>query len=225
MRRSIELNLLRPYLTLEDLDVSLRQLVQSMLNGPATRANASRIAEKTPENCLYYLDLLDLFPDAVAIHVVRDARAVLASMLRVRARYVAEASEVPENIRTVEVMIETIRSHLVAGVLAAEREPERILLLRFEDLVRDPETTCRQLCKRTDLEYDKAMLSPDAQQHDAEYLVQLGSPWYSMSEYRRGIESARLDGRQHELDLRELNALASGFRGDRDLLGALGYIF
>jgi protein-tyrosine sulfotransferase len=62
------------------LDHTLRAAISTLLDGAGEKA--PRIAEKTPHNLLF-MDLLGrVFPRAVFVHVIRDGRAVAASLIR-----------------------------------------------------------------------------------------------------------------------------------------------
>jgi len=66
-----------------------------------TESDRSRFAEKTPSNCLRLPFIHALYPDARIIHLVRDGRAVVASMRRMlakspdRGRLAARLKETP----------------------------------------------------------------------------------------------------------------------------------
>jgi 2-polyprenyl-3-methyl-5-hydroxy-6-metoxy-1,4-benzoquinol methylase/tetratricopeptide (TPR) repeat protein len=66
--------------TPERLDAGVRSFLEALLTGLAPAG--TRLAEKTPHNVMH-IDLLSrLFPRARFIHLVRDGRAVVASLLR-----------------------------------------------------------------------------------------------------------------------------------------------
>lgn len=104
--------------------------------------------DHTPENLKYAVTLAALFPRARFIHLLRDPRAVAASMLAV------DWSQ--------KQVYGAARSWLrqVAWALAAETAlPGRVLRVRFEDLVTAPETELRRICAFCGLDYDPAMLA------------------------------------------------------------------
>lgn len=61
---------------------ALRCLASSvLLSITKQKPNARFIVEKTPAHCAYASDILDLFPDAMFIHLVRDPRSVVSSLI------------------------------------------------------------------------------------------------------------------------------------------------
>jgi protein-tyrosine sulfotransferase len=119
-----------------------RAFVRALLQG--TAPVGKRVAEKTPHNLLHTAELARLFPRARFIHVVRDGRAVTASLLRQRwmdpntgeplawCRDVAHASAYWAEV------VEVVRNQATAA-------PERFLEVRYEELVCRPEATMRRV--------------------------------------------------------------------------------
>ena len=104
--------------------------------------------DATPSNKNYLLTLLRLFPDARAIHIVRDGRAVAHSVMR--------RDWGPNTVITAAYWW---LGHLSHG-LAAEQSltSDRIKRIQYEALVRHPKDTLVDLCRWLDLEYSERML-------------------------------------------------------------------
>ncbi|WP_022834369.1 sulfotransferase family protein [Salisaeta longa] len=108
-----------------------------------------RWGEKTPHN-LFYADVLTaMFPSAVLLHVVRDPRAVVHSMNTI-AYYAHDPVLNALNWR--QAIQEGI--HRMQGVPSS-----RVMTLRYEDLVADPEAVLRDVCDRLGEAFDPAMLA------------------------------------------------------------------
>jgi hypothetical protein len=106
--------------------------------------------DHTPLNARVAATLLEMFPAARFIHIVRDGRAVAASVLPL--------TWGPNTVeRSAHWWIE-----LVAFGLALESwGRERVMRVRYEDLVGDPESTVRSLSAFTGLSFDPVMLRAD----------------------------------------------------------------
>lgn len=115
------------------------------------RPERERWIEHSPWNTQFAPTLFDLFPEARLIHLVRDGRAVAASIMRVEWG--------PNEIHFAAPWW----AHRLAFGLAAESHygPERARRVRYEDLVLDPEGTLRDLCEFLGLEFEPAMLAAD----------------------------------------------------------------
>ena len=107
--------------------------------------------DHTPENVKYLQTLFELFPDAKGIHIVRDGRAVSASVL-------------PLDWGPNTIMQSAYDwSQKVLFGIAAESVfgKERIYHVRYEALVHEPENVLKELCDWLDIDYDPLMLRND----------------------------------------------------------------
>jgi hypothetical protein len=116
------------------------------------RAGKSVWVEKTPGH-LHFLDRIEsLVPDALFIHLVRDGRATVASLVRA-------ARERPEAWRwagSVDACID--RWNRCIAVTAARAGSPRHHVVRYETLVAAPEAELRRLCDVLGVAYEDAML-------------------------------------------------------------------
>ena len=112
------------------------------------------IGEKTPAHFRHVDTLLDWFPDARVIHMIRDPRAVYVSEVKRRTaipdtlpyRWLAR---VPPAMRAL-ILVQVARTWAEAvnhHRRNARRYPDRYRLVRFEDLVREPEQVVADLCR------------------------------------------------------------------------------
>lgn len=114
----------------------------------ARERGKSRYADKTPQHVLHIELLAGAFPEARFVHLVRDGRNVVPSLL--------ESQHGPTRFAD---GVDYWRRRVVAGRRAGERlGPTRYLEVRYEDLVDDPEPRLRELCAFLDLDYGPEML-------------------------------------------------------------------
>jgi hypothetical protein len=114
-------------------------------NGERTR----RWVEKSPYNEYYARQIFEWWPEARCIHIVRDPRDNYLSYRRKHPDWTAEffAANWTRSTR--------------AGLDNRERYgPQRYLMIRFEDLVRDPEAQVRALTDFLEIEWDNALFAP-----------------------------------------------------------------
>lgn len=101
---------------------------------------------KTPTNTENMDRLKRLFPDSRFIVIVRDVRDVALSWRRKWGKDDLLAAAKWER-------------RLKRGRELAAAMPDEVLFLRYEDLLDDLETTCRQICAFLELEWDPEMLT------------------------------------------------------------------
>ena len=129
------------------------------------------LGEKTPTHFNYIPKLLEWFPEARIIHTFRDPRAILASelkkmrkkgkegpkrLLRSVPGWMLEPFELPaELIHTTRSWLDAARWH----TYCEERYPKNYTLVRFEDLVTEPEREIRRLCGFLNLPFKQEMVT------------------------------------------------------------------
>jgi Sulfotransferase family len=125
---------------------------------------AARFGEKTPVNVRYLDDLVAIFPRARIVHIIRDPRAAVASALRM--------PWYPK-----EVVTNSLKWYLDvrAAKLFAEKHPDLIYEVRYEDLVSEPRRELERICDFLGESFDERML----QYHEgAEQVVSMKhEPW------------------------------------------------
>ncbi len=119
--------------------------------------------EQTPRNIFYAEQLLELYPQARLIFMVRDPRAVLASqknrwqIRKLGARNVPYSEVIRIWFNYHPVTMSSLWTRATAAALRLEAHP-RVRLLRFEDLVDEPEQTIRDLCAWLQIDFQTGML-------------------------------------------------------------------
>ncbi len=127
----------------EDGRVVVADVYRWMIGVPPGKAWSGN---KTPTNTENMDKLARLFPDCRFVVIVRDARDVALSWRRKWGKDERLAAAKWER-------------RLRRGRELAQEMPERVLFLRYEDLLDDIETTCRQICTFLELEYTPEMLT------------------------------------------------------------------
>jgi hypothetical protein len=110
-----------------------------------------RWGDKTPRYMRAMPRITKALPEARFVHLIRDGRDVALSQ---RERILDGQST------SMRAMGERWRRRIAAAREGAAEIPERSYMeLRYEDLVADPETALRRICKFVELDFDPAMLA------------------------------------------------------------------
>ncbi len=119
-----------------------------------------RLVLKSPTHSFRIKTLLELFPDARFVHIVRDPHVVFSSTVNLwKSLYRNHGLQTPTFAGLEEHVFETF-SRLYAKLEEGERlvAPGRFHELRYEDLIRDPEGQMRLLYDRLGLDgFDAAL--------------------------------------------------------------------
>jgi hypothetical protein len=129
---------------------SYELLYRFMLEAFAEEQGASRLGEKTGANLRYLDRLAMLFPNCRIVHIVRDPRAVVASKLKLP----WSSHDVVTNALKWKADVGCARRFATQSGSATGR----LLEVRYEDLVMQPEHSARVLCEFIGEPYDERML-------------------------------------------------------------------
>ncbi len=155
-------------------DRSERAIFSAVMDAYAQRKGKRISGEKTPAHLRFVPTLMDWYPGGRAIHMMRDPRAIYASEVRRRRQ---DPGGLPYRlldhlgpVLDAFVLVETTISW-AEGARRWRRYrrdlPTRYRLLRFEDLVSEPQREIAALCDFLGVAFDPQML----QQH----VVSMGS--------------------------------------------------
>ena len=138
-------------------------LFEAFLHHSAAKNNRTIPCDQTPRNVFYIADILELYPNARIVNMIRDPRDVLLSQKRKWKRRFLGGSDMP--------MKETFRdwmnyhpitiSHIWrTAVTAAEQllQHDRVTSVYFEELLAQPEVTVKRLCEFVGITYTREML-------------------------------------------------------------------
>jgi hypothetical protein len=116
-----------------EFDARLREFYCGLFERHALAQGKQRWGEKTPFHARHMAEMASVFPDAVFVGIVRHPGAVVHSLVRKFHYEAADAAAYWDDTNK-----EILRRGLELG-------DERFALLRYEDLVQDPEPTMREL--------------------------------------------------------------------------------
>ena len=134
---------------------SFRSIFDILLTAYAARLGKPRPGEKTPGNYRYLDTLLDWYPHARVLYMVRDPRGVVASW---------EAHGRPWTDKP----LVTIASRWRRAAERAERwaRDDRVAVVRYEALATAPEPELRRICEHLDEPFAAAMIERPATADD-----------------------------------------------------------
>ena len=129
-----------------------------------TKAAGARIAcEQTPRYLFYLEEIIEAFPGSRVIVMIRDPRAVLVSQANKWRRRFLGATNIPsrEALRSWANYHPFLIAKLWASCSKVSRRyarDERVMEVRFEDLLADPEAVVRQMAEHVRLPFSEQML-------------------------------------------------------------------
>ena len=113
-------------------------VVEDLLRRFRELDDGRRLLEKTPSNAIRVEFIDRLFPDSLFLHVLRDGRDTVASLMArgVRLKYAGR---------------QWVGAHRSAFAAFQRLPPERVVIARYEDLLREPVQTLLTISERLQL--------------------------------------------------------------------------
>jgi hypothetical protein len=151
-----EINLYPAYQAVVDLPKSercLARVIDQVFKCYAAQQfpDASSWGDQSPIHTFFLPWIVPVFPQARYLHLVRDGRDAIASLIE-RGKFIEGGISLEE--ATYRWMTSIDRSRVVQKRLG----PSQFLEVRYEDLVSEPTKTLEQICAFVDLEYKACML-------------------------------------------------------------------
>ena len=138
-------------------------LFETFLHHIAAENGKTIPCDQTPRNVFYIADILQLYPKARVVNMIRDPRDVLLSQKRKWKRRFLGGSDMPMK----ETFRDWVNYHPITisyiwrtAVTAAAQflQHERVTSVYFEELLAHPEATVEHLCDFVGITYTQAML-------------------------------------------------------------------
>lgn len=230
LRGKINTSIAREYIniicTKEEVDGYLASFVEDIFLRLADKKQCEFYSEKTPTNILVFSELIELFPEAHFIQVLRDPRSIVSSMQQVRKRAIEKGLNRPYFIENSRASISYIKRCVAAGFLASKNEPDKVLTIVYEELLGSPEKETQKICKFLGIEWSEKMLYPGEKNHLGEQAITVksGEMWYDKNMYNRNIDAGTTLKWQKNLTLGQQIKILLAFK-DFSELESCGYDF
>lgn len=143
---------------LETTESTPRELLDSYLEYHARIRSKKRAGEKTPRHVFHLNTLRSLYPEAPVLLCVRDGRDFLASYKKKH----APTADTDDGGIYHPVITSMLWRGSIKALLEFKQNDPRNLLVPYEQLVRSPESTIREICEFLDEPFHGTMLNPES---------------------------------------------------------------
>lgn len=133
---------------IKDRPRSPHAIAWEMLFQAGKEHQAKVVMDKSLDNVHYAGELMELFEDMLFLNVVRDPRAQVNSINRA----------IIHDFDTLLNSITWVKAHQTAKNLA-EKYPDRVLTIRYEDFLQQQEATLYKICQFFGIEFLESMLN------------------------------------------------------------------
>lgn len=134
------------------------QVFGAYLQAYAKKQGRERWGLKTPTNEFYANSIFKEFPKATLIHVIRDPRDVIVSMMKTSFMNKLSLSVYPHKFKGVKTLDRWYKSSKVA-LKNKNRFGKKYQIVRYEDVVKSTNKSVKLICKVSELKYKKVCLT------------------------------------------------------------------
>ena len=212
--------------TQKDVDNYLISLIERLFLPLADKNQCEFYSEKTPENILVFSDLIELFPAAHFIQVIRDPRGIVSSMQEVKNRAIEKGLKPPHYCANISTSMVYVKKCFDTGFKAGKNAPAKVLTVVYEHLLMNPERETKKICTFLGIDWTDLMLSPADKRHLGERAIttQSNEIWYDSKTYNRNPDNRNIDKWQSKLTLGQQLKTTMAFMDNKDLI-QYGYDF
>jgi hypothetical protein len=174
---------------------SYESVLTTVMGELIKKESASRWVEKGPDHLMFVDTILDLFPNAQILHIVRDVRDSICSVLRRREEYDSTYS-VEERFKIIVSISLSWQQRVKKGWFYRSRlSQETFMMLRYEDLILKTNEVLAQLSRFLNLRQPitRDMIDRAADQGKSS----LAKPWSSFHEEGKGLLAAPIGRYRH----------------------------
>lgn len=162
----------------------------------SSRSGSKRWVEQTPTYTLLAEHLADMFPDALFVHILRDGRQVVNSMIHFRHTFKTDdngqwagGNFIPTWVDDFRDACQMWREHVDCAMGFMARHPDRCLTVVHEELTANPEEQFAAILRFLDLPHEDgpARYLRDNRINSSFARGQRPDPWASWSEEQKRI--------------------------------------
>lgn len=126
------------------------QIISGIFQSNAHAEGKKRWGDKTPYYILHLETIIEMFPDAQIIHLIRDGRDCALSML--------ERKWDLQIFNTYHAAY-TWNRYVTAGKYFGQKHPESYVEIRYEDILNQPELSIKKLCDFLNIEFNHSVIN------------------------------------------------------------------
>ncbi len=182
--RSLEAGRIKVYTSKATINKSIANLVDALFEGVLSDQEFKFISEKTPWNILFFEELIEVFPAAKFVMVVRNPLDVFSSMKNVASNAKAKNIKPPDFTTNYKIAVGYMEAVYKNMEVLLFKYPTKVYLIRYEDLLSNLEYETRKLCDFIGVEWTEHLMKFNTIKHPGEETMTKDGIWYTKSMYK-----------------------------------------
>lgn len=198
-KEGIETGRLSSYFNTGELTQHFKNFIESLFSNISNH-KLKYVSEKSPSNALAISELKAILPESKFIIVIRNPRAIIASLRVVNKRSNVKIEQGKYLCKDI-VMIGKYYDSIQKVV-----NESNVHLVYYEELVKDPENTVTKMCEFLNIQFTPEMLDTDKKNVTSELISSQNktlSAWYKPEEFDRKIQDTEIENWKKMLSANE----------------------
>jgi hypothetical protein len=183
LQTSLKEGRITEYTTNTEIDEAIKKLVTTLLKPQQQNPSITHISEKTPWNVLFFEELLELFPEAKFIIVLRNPLDVFNSMKKVGNNAISKGVVAPDFTVNYKIAAAYMEAVYKIGERLLKTHPNQIYVVRYEHLLSNLESETKRLFAFLELNWEHEVLNFYNLKHPGEDAMIKNEIWYTKKQF------------------------------------------
>jgi len=201
------------YTTKKKIDQTIVSLINGLFENIKTSKDIEYISEKTPWNILFFEELIELFPKAKFVMVLRNPLYVYNSMKQVAQRSRIKKIIPPDFTTNYNIAIAYMES-VYSIMEKLDKNNDNVYLIRYEDVIDDLEKETHHLCDFIGLKWSEKLLNFYTIDHPGQQTMTENEVWYTKSSFKTNPKDVKNKIRKLKLSFIERTFISYMFNSN-----------
>lgn len=197
--KSLKQQRINEYTTPEEVDLAIYNLISDLIYPINLDSKITCISEKTPWNILFFEELLEIFPNAKFILVLRNPLDVYNSMKMVAKRSNSKGVSPPDFTTDIKLAVAYMEAVYRLGDSLSRKFPNRLLCIRYEVLITKLEDEARRIFSFLEQPWESNILNFHELMHPGEKTMTKDEIWYTKKQYNRKPKAQNTNSKKRNL--------------------------
>jgi hypothetical protein len=184
--QKIDVGRISAYLDKDTVNALFGGFLVSVFQKKINETGKAYLSEKTPSNIEVFPELLECLPQAQYIFIVRDPRAIVASMLEVGRKYRKDLKVPPLFTRSTRHAVAYI-NQLWAKGNEARLKSGNVLVMHYEDIISNPRGAIEGMTRFLALPFEEGLLNIQESDWEMPAFKAGEAYWYTKEQLKDAI--------------------------------------
>ena len=215
LKSSLKQGRIEAYTNVHEIDDAIRCFIDTLLTPKDLNPAIKFISEKTPWNILFFEELIEIFPDAKFIMVLRNPLDVFNSMKKVANNAFSKGIKPPDFTTDYKIACAYMEEVFKLMKTLNKKHPNKVIIVRYESFLIDLETEAKRLFDFLGLTWEEQVMNFYKLQHPGEKTMTQNDVWYTKNQFKANPQEVTVKHKKNLLKFKEKLFIAYLFRQNK----------